>query len=232
MPMSQNEAHALFILTHRPALGDSICLLPTLRALARRAGGRVVVWARNSFLRELCQNLSWADIHIFPPWRWRIPYWLSPGQQAWTRRMRGQSFAEIWLWDDGKPKRQAKYAALAARALGFRPGAEDSGFRYIRHPEGNRHVICRGLSAIGAPDPCGPDAGTGPCAVHGCHHLSTGRATSMSSAWPELLVSEEEAALAKARLTALGWSGEPLATLHPGVTYTQRYGERTPEEHL
>jgi len=204
-----NETRTLFLITHRPHLGDNVMLLPALRALARRTGVPCVVWARPNVMKDLCRNLPYiAEVHEFQPLHWRIPYPLSPGQWAWVKRLHGRRFVEVLLWEN-KRKRRAKYMELTARALDLRPNADGYGFRLLDdHTYDGRHMILWFLSAVGESPPFTSDV------------------------FPELVVSEDETASARARLADLGWKGEPVITLHPGLATTQKHGAKTLDEYL
>ena len=199
-----SEARTLLLITKMAQLGDNVSLLPALRALARRTGAPCLVWTRPNSMKELVKNLPYiAEVHEFQPFPWRVPYPLSPGQWAWVKRLRGGRFVEVMLWDF-KRKRRDKYLALTARALGLRSSDQGCGIRILDdHTNDDRHMTLWGLSAVGESPPFAPDV------------------------FPELALSADEAATARLRLEELGWRGEPVITLHPGLGTTQKYGAKT-----
>jgi len=205
-----NEARTLLILSSRPHLGDNVMLLPTIRALVLRTEALCSIWTRSKTMKDLCRNLPYiAEVHDLQSVHWRIPYPLSPGQWAWVKRLRGNRFIEVILWDP-KIKRRAKYMDMIARAMGLRPSAEGYGFQIIDHPDPmyDRHAVFWWLSAVGESPPY------------------------TAEVFPELIVSAEEAASGHVRLSELGWKGEPIITLHPGTASTQKHGAKTLDENL
>jgi len=204
-----SEARTLLIISKIARLGDNVMLLPALRALARRTGVPCLVWTRPNSMKDLCLNLPYiAEVHEFQPLRWRLPYPLSPGQWAWVKRLRGHRFVEVLIWEN-KRKRRAKYMELTARALDLRTSSDGFGFRLLDdHTNDDRHMMLWGLSAVGESPPFASDI------------------------FPELVVSANEAASARLRLSELGWKGEPVITLHPGMATTQKYGAKTLDEYL